>query len=118
MYKPNDTRMIYDNSSYQFLYSSVTPTVNAYTHIIGTYNASDQKPRIYVNGELKATYGSSTNMDYGGATYVIDIAYNSSGLSHYFQGQIPVAKYYQDKALSLSEVQNNYQNYKSRFNLP
>jgi hypothetical protein len=109
----------YDNSSYQFLYSYVTPTANQYFHIVGTYDATDQKPRIYVNGELKSTYGSSTNMNYGSETYVIDIGWNSKdGGQHYFQGQIPVTKYYQNKALSTSEVKQNYNKYKSRFNLP
>ena len=106
----------YDNSSYQFLYSGVAPTANETFHIVGTYNASDQKPRIYVNGELKATYGSATNMNYGGATYIIDIGWNSGGY-HYFQGELPVTKYYSGKALSASEVQQNYNKYKTRFNL-
>jgi len=108
----------YDNSNYQFLYSGVSPTANQYFHIVGTYDATDQKPRIYVNGELKATYGSATNMDYGGSTYVIDIGWNSKdGGQHYFQGQIPITKYYQGKALSSAEVKQNYNKYKTRFNL-
>jgi hypothetical protein len=108
----------YDNSSYQFLYSGVSPTANQYFHIVGTYDATDQKPRIYVDGELKATYGSATNMDYGGATYVTDIGWNSKdGGLHYFQGQIPITKYYQNKALSAAEVKQNYNKYKTRFNL-
>jgi hypothetical protein len=108
----------YDNSSYQFLTSYTPPSANQYTHIVATYDATDQKPRIYINGELKATYGSATNMDYGSQTYVIDIGWNSKdGGQHYFQGQIPVTKYYQNKALSAAEVQQNYNKYKSRFNL-
>jgi hypothetical protein len=109
----------YDNSNYQFLYSGISPTANQYFHIVGTYDATDQKPRIYINGELKATYGSATNMDYGSQTYVIDIGWNSKdGGQHYFQGQIPITKYYQNKALSPSEVTQNYNKYKTRFNLP
>ena len=108
----------YDNSNYQFLYSGVAPTANQYFHIVGTYDATDQKPRIYINGELKATYGSTTNMDYGSQTYVIDIGWNSKdGGQHYFQGEIPITKYYQNKALSAAEVKQNYNKYKTRFNL-
>jgi hypothetical protein len=106
----------YDNSSYQFLYSYVSPTANQTFHIVGTYDASDQKPRIYVNGVLKATYGSATNMNYGGATYIIDAGWNSGGY-HYFQGYLPVAKYHQNKALSANEVLQNYNHYKTRFNI-
>lgn len=109
----------YDNSAYRFLYSYITPAVNSYTHIVGTYDATDQKPRLYINGELKAIYDSSTNMNYGGETYVIDIGWNSKdGGLHYFQGQIPITKYYQNKALSAAEVRQNYNKYKTRFNLP
>ena len=108
----------YDNAAYQFLDSSVAATANAYAHIVGTYDASDQKPRIYVNGQLRATYGSSTNMNYGGETYVLDIGWNSKdGGQHYLQGQIPVAKYYSNKALTADEVRNNYNQYRTRFNI-
>jgi hypothetical protein len=107
----------YDNSAYQFLYSSIPATANQNYHVVGTYDAVDQRPRIYVNGVLRNTYGPATNMNYGGETYVIDIGYNSSGISHYFQGYIPVAKYHQNKALSAGEVLQNYNHYKTRYNL-
>jgi hypothetical protein len=108
----------FDNSSYQFLYSGVSPTANNTFHIVGVYDAVDQKPRIYVNGQLKATYGSATNMNYGGSTNIIDIGWNSKdGGQHYFGGEIPVTKHYQGKALSAGEVRQNYLHYKTRFNL-
>ena len=107
----------YDNSSYQFLYSSIPATANTYAHVVGTYDPTDQKPRIYVNGVLRATYGSATNLNYGGATYVIDIGYNSSGIPHFFNGVIPVAKYHNTRALTAAEVLSNFNHYKTRFNI-
>lgn len=108
----------YDNASYQFLESTVTATSNTTYHIVGTYDATDQKPRIYVNGNLTATYGSATNMNYASSVGLIDIGWTSaSGGFHYFLGEIPVVKYYTGKALSLTEVKQNYNVYKSRFNI-
>jgi len=108
----------FDNSSYQFLYSGVSPTPNQYFHIVATYDASDQKPRIYVNGVLKATYGSTTNMNYGGSTNIIDIGWNSKdGGQHYFGGELPVARHYSGKALTAAEVKQNFDFYDARFGI-
>jgi hypothetical protein len=108
----------FDNSSYQFLYSGVSPTVNNTFHIVATFDASDLIPRIYVNGVLKATWGGVTNMNYGGSTNIIDIGWNSKdGGQNYFGGEIPVARHYSGKALSAAEVRQNYLHYKTRFNL-
>lgn len=108
----------YDNVSYQFMDSGISATSNTTYHIVGTYDATDQKPRIYVNGNLVATYGLATNMNYAGSVGLIDIGWTSaSGGFDYFLGEMPVIKYYSGKALSLTEVKQNYNIYKSRFNL-
>ena len=119
LYGGNVTFNWYDNSSYQFL-SGGSITTNKYMHVVGTFDGStgDAIPRIYVNGELKATYGSSTNLNYGSGMNIYDIGWNSkNGGLHYFNGEIPIVKYYKDKALSLSEIQQNYNAYKNRFNI-
>lgn len=107
----------YDNVSYQFLDSGIAATSNQYVHVVGTYG-SDSKPRIYVNGELKATFGTTTNLNYGGSMAVYDIGWNSKdGGQHYFNGEIPIVRFYKGTALSPSEVQQNYKAYKRRFNI-
>jgi len=107
----------YDNSNYQFL-SGGSITTNKYIHVVGTFDGSDAKPRIYVNGELIATYGSATNLNYSGGMNIYDIGWNSkNGGQQYFSGEIPVVRYYKDKALSLNEVKQNFEGFRKRFNI-
>jgi hypothetical protein len=104
----------YDDSSYQFLDSGVAATNGQYAHIVGTYTTSDNKTRIYVNGVLKATYGSATNLDYGGSGTYYQLGYLSAA-GYYFSGVIPVAKYYYNKSLTADEVLQNFQALRGRF---
>lgn len=103
----------YDNSSYQFLDSGVPAVQGEYYHVVMTWTANSLRAKIYVNGVLKATSGV-TNMNYGGSIAEYNIGWNSKneygggGASDYFQGTIPVARYYSGKSLSDQEVQQNY----------
>ena len=116
LYGGNVTFNWYDNSAYQFL-SGGSITTNKYMHVVGTFDGN-AIPRIYVNGELKATYGSSTNLNYSSGMNIYDIGWNSKNSgTDYFNGEIPIVKYYKDKALSLSEVKQNYNAYKKRFGI-
>jgi hypothetical protein len=96
----------YDNSSYQFLDSGISATANKPVHIVGTYDSTDNKCRIYINGVLKNT-GSATNMSYGGAAYSVQIGYLSAS-GNYFTGTINSLKYYYNKALSAEEILQNF----------
>lgn len=106
----------YDDTAYQFLDSGVTATQNQYAHIVGTYSASDFKTRIYVNGVLKATYGSGTNMKYLGTQPYLLIGFLSAN-GFPFSGRIPVVRYYYGKCLSDGEVANNFNALRARFGL-
>lgn len=57
-------------------------------------------------------------MDYssGMGNYVLGWNYHASIL-YYFNGEIPIAKFYKDKAFTLEEVQKNYNELKLRYNL-
>lgn len=96
-------------------YTSITATTqmstNQYYHILATYSSSGVK--LYVNGIVEAT---STNLLTGvvfESTTRIGFGTINTG---YFDGQIPVAKIY-NRALTSTEVKQNYNKYKSRFNL-
>ena len=105
----------YDNSSYQWLAFSSGATTSA-AHVVVTVS-SDSKMRIYVNGVLGAT-SSASNFNYSGGMGVVDIGYNSkSGGQHYFDGTIYSCKFYYGVALSLAQIQQNYNAHKSRFGL-
>jgi hypothetical protein len=104
----------YDNASYQFLDSGIPATANQYVHIVGTWSSSDNKPRIYVNGVLRNTFSSATNLNYGGNAYYYQMGYLSAS-GNYFTGNMSVAKYYYNKALTATEVQENFNALRSRY---
>jgi len=105
----------YDNSAYQWLAFSSGATTSA-AHVVATVS-SDSKMRIYVNGVLGAT-SSASNFNYSSGMVVADIGYNSkSGGQHYFDGTIYSCKFYYGVALSLAQIQQNYNAHKSRFGL-
>lgn len=105
----------YDNSNYQFLDSGIAATSNNWMYIAGTYDSTDNKIRIYVNGILKNT-SSSTNLSYGSTSNFYIIGYmNNAG--YYFNGQLSNIKHYYNKALSPSEVLQNFNATKGRFGL-
>jgi hypothetical protein len=112
----------YDNAAYQWLNSTVTATQNQYFHIVGTFDPTDLKNRIYINGELKAT-SAATNMNYGSAIGEYSVAYNSKndfgggGATDYFQGEVPIVKYYSGKTLSSDEVRQNFNALRGRYGL-
>lgn len=105
----------YDNSSYNFLDSGVVATANVPVHIVGTYDASDTKCRIYVNGILKNT-SAATNMNYGGNAYSIQIGYLSAS-GNYYTGKINTIRHYYNKALSGSEVFQNFSASRGRYGI-
>lgn len=113
----------YDNANYQFLSSGITSTANTYYHIVCTYDSTDQKPRIYINGTLAATYSTATNMNYNTTINEASIGWNSKndygggGASDYFTGLIPVVRYYSGKALTAAEVNQNFNALRGRYGI-
>ena len=87
-----------------------------YYHLVGTWDGTNDI-RIYLNGSLSNTTTSAksgapdtTSIWVGGTR-----AYSGAGGQAY-HGEIPVAKYY-NRVLTASEVANNYNHYKGRFNI-
>jgi hypothetical protein len=105
----------FDNTSYQFLDSGVAATSNIPVHVVGTYDASDTKCRIYINGVLKNT-GAATNMNYGSAANLIQIGYLSAS-GNYFTGNINSIKHYYTKALTADEVAQNFNALRGRYGI-
>ena len=92
---------------------TTTPlTQNAWNHLVVTYSGGTIQ--IYINGIPGTMTGTTTgyNITNNGAMYLgcfINLAYN-------LYGSIPVFKIY-NIALSANQVKQNYQQYKTRFNL-
>jgi hypothetical protein len=93
-----------------------SPTINFtptnYNHIIWQFN--NGTTNIYVNGNLFHT-NSSRGSYSGGTTSPLYIG-SRNDAAYPFSGQIPVLKRY-NRTLTISEIQQNYNKYKSRFNL-
>ena len=103
----NGSGWIYTN-----LPSTFTYTANTTYHIVVTVQSGGQA-KMYINGILN----NSTNIGSGTTPSVPLYIGRFTGASGYeIAGTLPVVKIY-DRALSSSEVKQNYNKYKTRFNL-
>jgi hypothetical protein len=85
--------------------------------IVVDKNSGTNPVKIYVNGTLSAqgdTSAGATNLNVG--TYGAAMGYKLNANDEYFDGEIPITKIY-NRALTAQEVRQNYQQYKTRFNL-
>jgi hypothetical protein len=103
---------LYDSSNNLYAAEGGTLNTTSYFHVVGVYTGLNLQ--LYVNGVLINTSGAiSTPKNYDGTdTYVG----TPNGSSLFYQGQIPVAKVY-NRALTATEIQQNYKSYKTRFKL-
>lgn len=94
------------------LTSNTTLSNGIYYHVVGTYNGSSKV--LYINGieETSITLTNAINI----TSAVASVGYLRYLNNQYLNGEIPVAKIY-NKALTAQEVRQNYQQYKTRFNL-
>jgi hypothetical protein len=90
--------------------TTVTGT-GAYKHVVTTYDGTSVK--FFTNGILTDTFSKTFSLSNFTALQLGSTTYDNI----YFDGSIPIAKIY-NRALSSSEVQQNYNKYKTRFNLP
>jgi hypothetical protein len=65
---------------------------------------------------LRNTFSSATNLNYGGNAYFYQMGYLSAS-GNYFTGNMSVAKYYYNKALTATEVQENFNALRSRYDI-
>jgi hypothetical protein len=94
------------------LTSNTTLSNGIYYHVVGTYNGSSKV--LYING-IQETSTSLTNA-INITSAVASVGYLRYLNNQYLNGEIPVAKIY-NRALTVQEVIQNYQQYKTRFNL-
>lgn len=97
---------------------SVLPNIgslstNLWYHLTGTYDGSSMK--IYVNGLQSNSVSKPGTIQYASSLNNLVIGWNTSGPS-YFPGNIAIARIY-NRALSASEVLQNYNTTRSRFNV-
>jgi hypothetical protein len=80
-----------------------------------TFDQPSNTVKLYINGALDSTFVLTKTVKFTSRPVVLgrwDYQYNY----YYFNGKIPVAKIY-NRGLTAQEVKQNYQQYKTRFNL-
>lgn len=96
--------------------SQYTPTNNmtnnAWNHVVGTFKSGQRI--TYVNGTAKTSDSLVYTLNTNQGNQFIG-SYNSGG--YYFNGALAVVKVY-NRAITAAEVTQNYNKYKTRFNLP
>jgi len=85
---------------------------DTWTHFVGTYDDASQTLKTYVNGVLLGTRTSTPSTSY--SVYAHKISGTNFGGE--VKGKISIVRHY-NKALSLSEIQQNYNAQKGRFGL-
>ena len=107
----------YDNASYQFLQGTTTLTTTSYYHVVAVWDESTLYPTLYVNGEEVGSWGSASNLNYSSGMQQYNVGFNSkSGGQHYFDGVIPIVKFYSNR-LTATEIKQNFKGIKKRFNI-
>jgi hypothetical protein len=96
--------------------SNINIVLNTWIHATMTYDGASSK--IYINGSLANTGAISGTINYTeyGSPYYLSIGRKSETEGGYVSGSVSVVKVY-NKALSATEVLQNYNALKSRFNL-
>ena len=96
-------------------YSTSNIALNTWVHIIATKIAAGPS-YIYINGELDATFTTTTNLDIDNTTAKMQIGYAATRITGRYNGKIGLVKLYK-KSLDESSVLQNYNAVKSRFGL-
>jgi hypothetical protein len=94
------------------LYSTTTLSNNVYYHIVGTYNGSSKILYVNANNEASTTISNAIN----NTSALASIGYVTYLSAQYLNGNIAIARIY-NRALSATEVLQNYNVNKSRFGL-
>lgn len=100
-------------------YGSTVFQSNTWYHIAFVQDPGGTNMRFYVNGVAEGGdhVGNSWTASYSSLkTRYIGRYEHAGGYSRYFNGEIPVVKFYKD-ALSSDEIKQNYNSYKKRFNI-
>lgn len=92
---------------------NLSPIVsNTWYHIAHTYNYTSKISKLYINGILVSNI--TRTIDLSNVTASTNIGYQKFDSGGYFNGRIPLVRFY-NKDISSSEVLNNYNEQKSRF---
>jgi hypothetical protein len=103
------------DGSITFAESNTSPSANTWYSIVGVYNSAiSNKNTLYVNSVLQSTFSTSSANFLGNLTMIGRSTFGAG--SAWFNGNIASVQIY-NRALSASEIAQNYNAQKSRFGL-
>jgi hypothetical protein len=106
---------VYDSTTWYI--GSINVDDNQWHHIMATYDYSTKGLKTYTDGVLDLNVTTNVQINVQASdTANIAMEYDAGSPSDYFYGEIPIVKVY-DKVLSSTEVTQNYNALKSRFEL-
>lgn len=113
----NTLNFVIRDASYHGISGTVSDTT-AYHHAVGVWDPNNSEMRFYIDGSLASSASSVTKTGASDTTnlYIGGRRAFGGNVGSYYQGEIPVVKYY-TRALSTKEVKQNFKAYKRRFNL-
>tara|TARA_R110001632_G_scaffold165576_1_gene284046 strand:- start:66 stop:1268 length:1203 start_codon:yes stop_codon:yes gene_type:complete len=115
-YSPRFIGLYLANSSAYLGSSPWSPTLPEFTNTDNVYMVTQREgtvTRVYLNGVLAKTGSSSSTIGTSSASFRIG---SNTNQTEDFQGNIYVVKAY-DRALTSTEIKQNFNAYKNRFNL-
>jgi hypothetical protein len=105
-----------DNTrEYDSKYTNYAAIIGVPFYIVMTFDQPSNTVKLYVNGALDSTFVLSKTVKFTSRPIAIgrwDYQYNY----YYFNGKVYTGQYY-NRALTAAEVRQNYNKYKTRFNL-
>ena len=94
--------------------STTTVSNNTWYHVVVTYTASTTTQRLYVNGNLDVSGGGAITS--GASSNFIGGSPGDNNIgSRWFGGRISAVRVYRTKALSTTEISQNYNALRGRF---
>ena len=115
----NSKLAVWNVSPGYWRYGSTVFQSNTWYHIAFVQDPGGTNMRFYVNGVAEGGdhVGNSWTASYSSLkTRYIGRYEHAGGYGRYFNGEIPVVKFYKN-ALSSNEIKQNYNTYKKRFNI-
>jgi hypothetical protein len=108
-YSPPDNRWAFamtaadaDNAGATRALSSAAPTINAWTHLAGVYDAAAGQLRLYVNGVAEGTAAYSAGWQANGSLVIGRAMWNGNPVD-FFAGSVDEVRTF-DRALSAADV--------------
>lgn len=97
-----------------YLNAGVVPSLNTWYHIIATYDITTELSSIYVDGRLENSF--TRTVLYTTTPYLRLGVFYTNGSTIRFSGDLAMYRLY-NKALTASEVKQNFEATRSRFNI-